>query len=118
MQDVKKYITSGKTTNATKLWGTIPEREPWSAPGHAWTHKLEEDPDFSTCGAVSSWAEPYKMIIFYQFLHLHDELAVFQPAEFWSSMPSSMSRTAQANGFVLGGGLSSQKDVGILHTDT
>lgn len=61
------------------LYGVVPEREPWHAPGHAWRHILE-DATFVACCETCAFSQ----IVSYEFLHLHDGLASFEPTGFFA----------------------------------
>lgn len=68
------------------VYGEIPTRKRWNAPGHAWTWKQEEGYNFccSPC--------PKTMVIDYNFAHLHDGLAIVETARFWDELPSGFTR--------------------------
>ncbi len=72
--------------NLLLLYGEVPERNQWNAPGHAWTWQQREGYEFccSPC--------PKTMVIDYNFAHLHDGLAVVETAQFWDELPSGFTR--------------------------
>jgi hypothetical protein len=72
--------------NQTPIYGVIPRRKNFNAPGHVWTHNFEET--YAPCcfGCVHS------MLVNYNYLHLHDNLAEVETADFWSELPSGFTR--------------------------
>ena len=80
---IDKIITQ---ENQTPLYGVIPNRTNFNAPGHAWVHNFEESYIPCCLGCVQS------TIINYDFLHLHDNLALVETAGFWSELPSGFTR--------------------------
>lgn len=73
-------------TNQTPVYGVLPRRKNFNAPGHVWTHNFEET--YAPCcfGCVHS------MLVNYDYLHLHDNLAEVETADFWSELPSGFTR--------------------------
>jgi hypothetical protein len=59
------------------LYGSVPDRSTWHAPGHAWMHDLDENYGACCegCGQVQ--------LVSYKYLHLHDNLAPIETAGFW-----------------------------------
>jgi hypothetical protein len=79
----------GEVLNAstqTPAYGIIPQRAVWNAPGHAWIHDLDDT--YAPCcfGCFHS------KIVTYKYQHLHDNLGSFEPASFWSELPSGFTR--------------------------
>jgi hypothetical protein len=72
--------------NDRLLYGAIPERVPWNAPGHVWVHTFEES--YLRCCLGCS----HSMVVNYEFLHLHDNLALVETANFWTELPSGFTR--------------------------
>lgn len=73
------------------LYGEIPERSPWHAPGHAWIHLLGAESYLACCDdCVDS------QVVSYEFAHLHDGLQTFEPAGFWDEMPSGLLKAVRS----------------------
>lgn len=72
--------------NQLQLYGTVPKRKNFNAPGHAWAHNFEES--YQPC-CINC---PPSMVINYDFKHLHDNLALVETADFWSELPSGFTR--------------------------
>jgi hypothetical protein len=70
----------------TLIFGEIPNRTPWNAPGHAWTWTMEESYERCIRGG------PYEMVVNYNFAHLHDGLAIVETARFWDELPTGFTR--------------------------
>lgn len=70
------------------LYGEVPKRTNFNAPGHAWVHDF--DTTWASCSFDSIGSE--SMIIDYQFIHLHDRLAIVETAGFWEELPSGFTR--------------------------
>ena len=68
------------------VFGEIQDREPWNAPGHAWTWQQKEA--YEVCCSPC----PKTMVIDYNFAHLHDGLAIVETARFWDELPSGFTR--------------------------
>jgi hypothetical protein len=68
------------------LFGKVPQRNPWSAPGHAWTFNMVENYVFCCFPC------PKTMVVDYNYAHLHDGLAIVETARFWDEMPSGFTR--------------------------
>jgi hypothetical protein len=83
VNEIDKVLTQ---SNQTPLYGVLPTRTTFNAPGHVWVHNFEET--YAPCcfGCVHS------MLVNYDFLHLHDNLAVVETAGFWSELPSGFTR--------------------------
>jgi hypothetical protein len=73
-------------TSQQLLYGSVPERQVFNAPGHAWVHNFEET--YTPC----CFGCAYSMIVDYDFIHLHDNLALVETAGFWSELPSGFTR--------------------------
>ena len=72
--------------NDQPLYGVVPFRQVWNAPGHTWVHTFEESYIRCCLGCAHS------MVINYEFLHLHDNLALVETANFWTELPSGFTR--------------------------
>ena len=72
--------------NDQPLYGIMPFRQVWNAPGHTWVHTFEESYIRCCLGCAHS------MVINYEFLHLHDNLALVETANFWTELPSGFTR--------------------------
>jgi hypothetical protein len=79
----------GEITNAGSeelIFGVIPNRTNFNAPGHAWVHNFEET--YTPC----CFDCVHSMIVNYDFLHLHDNLSLVETAGFWTELPSGFTR--------------------------
>jgi len=79
----------GEILNAntqTSAYGVIPQRSVWNAPGHAWIH------DFDDTYVPCCFGCFHSKIVTYKYQHLHDNLGEFEPASFWSELPSGFTR--------------------------
>ena len=72
--------------NDDPLHGEVPKRSNFNAPGHVWVHNFEET--YIPCCFECN----HSMIVNYDFLHLHDNLALVETAGFWSELPSGFTR--------------------------
>jgi hypothetical protein len=68
-------------------WDTVPFRVPFNPPGHAWTWDMSEESYEQCCDTC-----PEQQLIDFQFLHLHDGLAVVETARFWDELPTGFTR--------------------------
>jgi hypothetical protein len=59
------------------VYGEVPARSVWHAPGHAWIHNFDED--YAACCDGCGQSQ----VITYDFAHLHDNLAIVETAGFW-----------------------------------
>jgi hypothetical protein len=94
----------------TPLYGTVPVRSKFQAPGHCFRHVLTPDTggastagtagDSSVLGALNRFAENYfpccegcadAQTVSYNFAHLHDGLAEVETAGFWSDFSAGPS---------------------------
>jgi hypothetical protein len=92
------------------LYGTVPVRQRFQAPGHCFRHVLTPDTggastagtggDSSVLGALNRFAENYfpccegcadAQTVSYNFAHLHDGLAEVETAGFWSDFSAGPS---------------------------
>jgi len=69
------------------IWKHVPFRQTWNPTGHAWTWTLSDE-EYNGC----CFGCPSQQIIDYQYLHLHDSLAVVETARFWDELPSGFTR--------------------------
>ncbi len=79
---VRDLASIASHTSDTPLYGPIPDRSTWSAPGHAWIHNL--DPNFAACCDGCG----HSMLVEYKYLHLHDNLAPVESTGFWDDFSS------------------------------
>jgi len=68
------------------LYGSVPQRSTFQAPGHCFKHVLDS-PAFNPCRE----GQPDAMLISYNFAHLHDGLAEVENAGFWADFSSGPS---------------------------
>ena len=68
------------------LYGTVPTRTTFSAPGHCFRHSLSS-PQYSPC---QEGGDPVQ-IVSYNFAHLHDGLAEVEEAGFWADFSAGPS---------------------------
>jgi hypothetical protein len=68
------------------LYGTVPERSTWSAPGHCFRHVLADESYSPCCEGCDS-----VQVVSYNFAHLHDNLAEVESAGFWSDFSNGPS---------------------------
>lgn len=71
--------------NDSLLYGSVPIRSKWAAPGHAWVHNFEED--YAACCDGCGQTQ----LISYSFYHLHDGLAEVETAGFWDDFSNANS---------------------------
>lgn len=67
------------------VYGKIPSRTPWNAPGHAWIHVLEEELYQPCCEGCED-----SQTVNYEFIHLHDNLKVVETKSFWDELPGGL----------------------------
>jgi hypothetical protein len=79
VSDIDK-ISTINGSDEVLLYGVIPERTPFAAPGHAWTHRFEEE--YNACCEGCGQTQ----LIGYNFAHLHDGLAEVEQAGFWADL--------------------------------
>jgi len=84
VDEISRHVVDA--TEADLLYGKVPDREPWNAPGHAWTFTLVEAYKF--CGAFGDQS----MTIDFNFSHLHDGLKTVETALFWDELPTGFNR--------------------------
>ncbi|MEE8323477.1 MAG: hypothetical protein V3R57_07640, partial [Candidatus Bathyarchaeia archaeon] len=77
---------AGTANNALLLYGVVPKRKPWNAPGHAWTYDMKEGYEF--CAPLS----PKSMVVDFNYAHLHDGLQIVETARFWDELPNGFTR--------------------------
>jgi len=83
INSISEVVDAG---NGTPIYGVVPVRKNFNAPGHSWVHKFDETYVPCCFGCVHS------TIVDYDFIHLHDNLAVVETAGFWSELPSGFTR--------------------------
>lgn len=84
VSDIDKISTSVNGEDRP-LYGSVPSRDTWSAPGHAWKHIFEED--YRACCEGCGQSQ----VIGYNFAHLHDGLAEVETAGFWADFSNGPS---------------------------
>jgi hypothetical protein len=84
--DISSVEGVTRQSNQLPFYGVIPERQNFNAPGHAWVHNFEDS--YAPCcfGCVHS------QLVNYDFIHLHDGLALVETANFWTELPSGFTR--------------------------
>ena len=83
---IDKISTYDSSNGDRPLYGSVPERSTFQAPGHCFRHVLDS-PAFNPCRE----GQPDAMIISYNFAHLHDELAEVESAGFWADFSAGPS---------------------------
>jgi hypothetical protein len=79
VSDIDKISTESAGEDRP-LYGSVPSRTTWAAPGHAWTHRFEEE--YNACCEGCGQTQ----LIGYNFAHLHDGLAEVEQAGFWADL--------------------------------
>ncbi|MBD3260711.1 MAG: hypothetical protein GF334_03405 [Candidatus Altiarchaeales archaeon] len=67
------------------VYGQVPQRSRWNAPGHAWIHVLEEELYQPCCEGCAD-----SQTVNYEFIHLHDNLKVVETKSFWDELPGGL----------------------------
>jgi hypothetical protein len=83
ISDIDKVSTDGSDT---LLYGSVPVRSTWAAPGHAWAHELGAEGYTPCCEGCG-----FTQVIAYKYLHLHDDLAEVEVAGFWDDFSNGNS---------------------------
>ncbi len=86
VSDIDKISTFDSSNGDRPLYGEVPVRSTFQAPGHCFRHVLGS-PAFNPCRE----GQPDAMIISYNFAHLHDELAEVESAGFWADFSAGPS---------------------------
>lgn len=106
VDEISRHVEN--PTEADLLYGKVPKRAPWNAPGHAWTFDFVEGYKFccSPC--------PQSMVIDFNYAHLHDGLKTVETARFWDELPSGFTKLFRSTMISPDPTFGQQQESGIL----
>ena len=86
VSDIDKISTFDSENGDRPLYGSVPNRSKFQAPGHCFRHDLAS-PTYSPCQVGG---DPVQ-VVSYNFAHLHDDLAEVESAGFWADFSAGPS---------------------------